>query len=251
VGDRVLELDNINTLPDVGRIKARGLRMLDVEPGDRVLELGCGTGDDARALAEVVGAAGVVVGVDVDEALVIEARRRDVGPRPVDFAVGDIRSLSFVDASFDRCRSERLLQHLARPDDALDEMRRVLRPGGRIVLVDTDWGTSAINGADHRITRVVIEAWSDLHANGWAGRQLPSLLRRAGFDDVSAVADVVLAADAEAAGSAPLLPMAASAVKAGLLSYGEAADWVDQLHAASNTGSFLWATTVIAAGGRR
>lgn len=71
--------DRVNSQAAIQASKRRAYAMLEPRPGDRVLEVGCGSGDDVRALARIVGATGLAVGVDVSETMVADARRRSEG----------------------------------------------------------------------------------------------------------------------------------------------------------------------------
>ena len=105
-----------------------------------VVDVGCGTGTAARELASRVDR---VVGVDASQAMIEVARIRS-GERPdLRFVVGDALSLPLDDASVGGYRAERLFQHLADHAAALSEARRVLRPRGRIAVIDQDWDTAA------------------------------------------------------------------------------------------------------------
>jgi SAM-dependent methyltransferase len=154
-------------------------------PGMRVLDVGCGPATDTLALAERVGPAGFVVGVDYDPEMVAEAERRAAGFKCVWHRVGDAQALPFEDDEFDAARCERLFQHLPDPDAAVREMMRVVRPGGRVVAVDTDFGTLSIDSAHPARERRVVEALArDSLLNGYSGRRLFGQLRRAGLREV-------------------------------------------------------------------
>lgn len=151
-------------------------------PGQAVLEVGCGPGTDVLDLANVVGPAGRLAGLDASEAMIAEARRR-ASERgvPVTFKVGDVQALPFPDATFDVCRAARLLEHLPDAGLALAEMIRVTRKGGRVVVLDFDWDTLIIDHPDQEATRTIIRSYSDSIRNGWIGRQLPRLLKEQGL----------------------------------------------------------------------
>jgi ubiquinone/menaquinone biosynthesis C-methylase UbiE len=160
-------LDAANALPDVQTLKAVMVDELRLSPGVRVLEVGCGTGDDARLLAALVGPDGRVVGIDASEAMIGVARARSSDSSlPVEFALGDVLALKFPDGAFDACRCERVLMHVdGDPARGIDEMARVTRPGGRV-------------------TRTIVHAVCDGIRNGRIGSQLPRLMSDAGLVDV-------------------------------------------------------------------
>jgi ubiquinone/menaquinone biosynthesis C-methylase UbiE len=135
-------LDAANKLPTIATSKQIILDGLRLRNGGRVLDLGCGLGDDTFQIAERVGPSGRVTGVDVSTSMIEEARRRAEGRGlPVDFEVGDSQALRFLTGTFDGVRAERMLMHVPDAERAIAEMARVLAPGGRISVFDFDWET--------------------------------------------------------------------------------------------------------------
>jgi ubiquinone/menaquinone biosynthesis C-methylase UbiE len=125
--------------------------MLELEPGQAVLEVGRGSGVFLPALAQAVGKAGRVVGVDLAEPFFTQAQQR-MGSAGLAGVVSvqraDACRLPFADASFDAVHCERVLMHLDDPDLALREMARVLRPGGVAVAAEPDRGGFRLDHAD-------------------------------------------------------------------------------------------------------
>jgi ubiquinone/menaquinone biosynthesis C-methylase UbiE len=117
--------------PDLEAMLAAGVPT----PGTRVLDAGCGTGHTALAFAPLVAE---VVGIDLTEAMLLQARRLATrrGLTNVLFQRGDVERLPFPDASFDLVTSRYSAHHYPHPSAALREFRRVLRPGGAVLLVD-------------------------------------------------------------------------------------------------------------------
>ena len=101
----------------------------EVTAGDRVLDVACGTGIVARTAADRTGPTGLVVGLDLNEAMLTVARR----VRPdLDWRQGDATSLPFPDASFDVALCQSGLMFVQDPAVAVNELARVVRPGGRV-----------------------------------------------------------------------------------------------------------------------
>lgn len=178
-----------NKLPSVRALKPIMLDQLRLRRGLRVLEVGCGAGDDVRTIARRVGPEGHVLGIDASAPIVAEATRRSQGRNlPVSFQVGDALALDLPDASIDRCRAERVLMHVeGEPQAVLAEIARVLRPDGRAVVFDFDWDALVIDGAERELTRRIVRSYSDGVRNGWVGRALPRMLRDAGLVDIAIV----------------------------------------------------------------
>ncbi|OLF09605.1 methyltransferase domain-containing protein [Actinophytocola xanthii] len=178
-------MDAANSLPAYGEIRARLAGELGELTGRAVLDVGCGTGDDTRELASLVGDGGRVVGVDLSVAMVAEARRRAAGTRlPIEFRVGDLARLELPDGSFDRVRAKLVLMHCADIEAAAAALVRVTRPGGRLAVFDYDFDTATVDHPDVDATREVVRCASDGHPNNWSGRQLARRFRDLGLRDV-------------------------------------------------------------------
>ncbi|SDM00706.1 Methyltransferase domain-containing protein [Geodermatophilus siccatus] len=164
--------DPLNRLLGVRRIRRQLLDQAGLRPGQRVLEIGCGTGDLLLAAKRDQPAA-VVVGLDPDLAALArahrKARRRGL---TVQLDRGHAEELPYADDSVDVVLSSFMLHHVpdGERDAAMREVLRVLRPGGALHLVDV--GGSGGSGHRHRFTRE--------HAVD----DVPDLLRRAGFAEV-------------------------------------------------------------------
>jgi len=181
-------VDEANALPAIAQVEEVALAELRLGAGDRALDLGCGTGEDTRWLAEIVGPEGSVIGIDASEAMITVARQRAEGTDlAVSFHVGDAMHLDLPTDTFDGVRCERLLIHVPDAAVVLGEMVRVTRPGGRVVVVDIDMDGLAMDipDLDPHVLRRAVHAMSDAMAGGQIGRRLPRLFREAKLEDVT------------------------------------------------------------------
>ena len=180
--DSVAYLDRLAT-SDLGRAyKQRMLDALDLRAGHSVLDLGCGPGTDLEALAQAVTPAGTVIGIDHDQDMVDAALTRTTGQAAVEVRHADVHGLPMADHTADRARTDRVLQHVADPSAALDEIRRVLRPGGRLVMGEPDWETLTVDHPDSNLTRAYTRHVAErVVRNAGIGRQLTRLATESGF----------------------------------------------------------------------
>jgi SAM-dependent methyltransferase len=167
--------------------RAAGYLLGSLRPGMDLLDAGCGPGTVTTDLARRV-APGRVLGVDTSVEVVTRAAARAEGSN-VAFAVGDVCSLQLADGTFDVVHAHQLLQHLARPVEALVELRRVLKDGGLLAVRDADYGAFAWAPSDPLLARW-LSLYHDVTArNGGqadAGRHLLGWVRAAGFHDIRA-----------------------------------------------------------------
>jgi ubiquinone/menaquinone biosynthesis C-methylase UbiE len=178
-------LDGVSALPSFRALKMAMFHRLRLRPGQRVLDVGCGTGEDVLGLAEAVAPDGIAVGVDISAAMVTEARRRaDARGIKAEFHVGNAATLDFPDATFDATRIERTLVHLVDPEAAIAEMARVTRPGGVAVAFDVDFEATVLDFPDPTLVRRAVSVVTEAYASGRIGRRLVRLFRASGFDTV-------------------------------------------------------------------
>jgi SAM-dependent methyltransferase len=157
--------------------------------GSRVLEVGCGVGAQTVHLVRASPGAHLTA-VDVSAASLAEARARVTGAAPganVEWREADLFDLPFPDASFDHLFVCFVLEHLADPHRALTVLRRVLRPGGTITVIEGDHGSAFFHPASIFATAAVdclVQLQADAGGDGLLGRRLQPLLAGAGYGDV-------------------------------------------------------------------
>jgi len=152
-------LDAACASASVQAYKRRLLELLDPRGGQRVLDVGCGTGDDVREMAKLVGAGGLVVGIDNSQAMIGVAWQRATGTNlAVEFHVGEALALPFEAGRFDSCLADRSLMHVPDAARALAEMTRVTKPGGRIAVYEVDFETLVIDVDDRVLARKIVNS---------------------------------------------------------------------------------------------
>jgi SAM-dependent methyltransferase len=250
--DLVKFLDACRQTGLIAEVKRWIFEQLQVTGGQRVLDVGCGTGDDVAAIAAVVGPSGRAVGVDHSEAMIAEASKRHGDVVGAFFEVADAQGLPFESGEFDACRTERVLQHLPDPDRAVAEMARVLKSGGRLVMMEPDWDGLLIDGSDPLLSGSI---WRHRYAGvrqPMIGRRLRGLLVQNGFAEVRVEANANLITDYDfVAQQFEFEQEAARAVEAGVVSQQEADRWFNDLQAAAREDRFLCLLVSFRAAGQK
>ncbi len=231
---------------------------LRLVPGERLLDVGCGLGDAARSLAADLGPAGEVVGLDASTAMIAAARAGWDVLCPARFALGDAQALDLPSGSFDAARIERVLQWLPDPQLAVTELARVLRTGGRVSLIDTDWGSLRLAVGDHALAAVVERTMAVERARpSHVGRRLVDLAHTAGFRDVTSTqaTQVWSSWDPDASpapdGCFSMRDLAQDIVDAGELDPSKLERFVATAHEAAREGRFTMSLTMHAVVGTR
>jgi ubiquinone/menaquinone biosynthesis C-methylase UbiE len=210
------------------------LGLLDIATGERVLDVGCGSGAVTRDIAKRVGNQGLAVGLDPSPALLSIARTlaqdAGLGDR-VEFREGNALRLPFPEASFDAVVCATVLSHIPKGESAIPELTRVLRPGGRLGVFDFDADMTLFTHPDRTLTRRIVAAASDAMAvDGWLVRRLPFLFGRAGITDVRVRGFFPLETDPRSFYAGMADRCAEVAAKARVITEFERRAWLNALH---------------------
>jgi ubiquinone/menaquinone biosynthesis C-methylase UbiE len=242
----------IDSLPFFAECKRESYDLLNATPGRRILEVGCGLGDDAAALAKRVAPGGSVVAIDGSQAMIDAARERHRDVAGLSFDVADAAHLPFDDASFDACRIDRVLQHIDDPARAIAEMVPVLRRGGVVVAFDNDWETLTVDSADRALTRTILNAWCDRFPSGWIGRRLVPLFLQAGLRDVVTYPKTLVLRELDVADRIyRFFTTADGLVASRTIGRDDADRWSDELRTADAEGRFFTSYTGFLVSGTR
>lgn len=249
-GEFITFLDAAARNEGIRAMKRRTYELLDAGPGQRLLEVGCGTGDDARQLAGMISPGGSLVAIDKSEAIISEARSRArQTDNAIDFVVGDASALDLESGTFDACRVERTLIHIPEPAAAISEMVRVLRSGGRLVAYEPDLEAYMIDSSYRELTRRLLGFWYAQLPCGWVARHLPALFTNAGLTDIS-VEPRAMTYDFDLFAQS-FRGTLQGAADAGVATDGEVSDWFADLERARDDGTFLCANMGYIVAGRK
>jgi len=178
-------LEDVAAFPLVAEAFELEVKWLDIKEGDHVLDVGCGIGLQAQSMAKLVGVGGKVVGTDLSNVMVEIARERTASSGlPLEFFTADAAVQPFTDQSFDRIRTERVLMYIKDIPAVLREFKRLLKPGGKVVVFDFDWDSTVIAHSDKTLTRKIVRYASDSFPSGRIGGELFLQMRSAGFKNV-------------------------------------------------------------------
>lgn len=168
--------------PDVVAQRARVIDLLAPSLGERILDIGVGPGLLAYDLARLVGESGGLAGLDPAPAMIAAAGERLAGMPQAQVVEGQAVDLPFADGAFDAAVATQVYEYVADMPRALSELHRVLRPGGRALILDTDWRSIVWHSSDPARMERVLVCWDahlvDPHLPG----RLGAMLRSAGFD---------------------------------------------------------------------
>jgi ubiquinone/menaquinone biosynthesis C-methylase UbiE len=238
-------LDIQATMPGVRRLRTWAREVLAPKPGEHAVDVGSGTGDELQLLATAVGSTGAATGVEPNPALLAESiRRAEESGSTAKFVPGNAFELPFDESTVDILRCERVWQHLDEPQRAADEVARVLRPGGRALVIDTDWATTIMHPGDLEVVEAMRQMWLKRFPNPFSGRKLAGQLSAAGLrvDDIGSQA---LIQDPRAIDTM-LAAMTATASDQSFITEEQRDQLIGALRAGAASGDFHFSVTMFA-----
>lgn len=232
---------------DQAQVNRAVVDSLAPQPGERLLEVGSGSGVICRLVAPHVAPGGEVVGLDISPQFTTVAREYAAGAELghlTRFETGQAEDLPYPQDSFAGAFALRLLMHAADPDLVVRELARVVRPGGRLVLADWDFGTVAVSHPDRELTRRILNWRTDHHGgDDWSGRKLLGRARQAGLQDIHITPLAVASQDDSSALTLSLWRAAEVAREKSIISPLEHDAWVEELKAQIERGDFFTSIT--------
>ena len=161
--------------------RRRTLEALALRPGEAVVDVGCGPGYLVHDIAQMVGPNGRVHGIDISASMLEIAAKRCAGLPWVQLHEAEAQRIPLADASMDAAASVQVYLFVPDLKPALAELYRLLRPGGRAVIVDTDWDSVVWHSSNYERMERFLTVWKRRYTDGRVARQFPGALRRAGF----------------------------------------------------------------------
>lgn len=243
--DTAQRLEAVYRIRDAIRRRRLAREALGATPGERIVDVGCGPGFFCSELAEEVGASGYVLGLDTSAAMLALASGRCARHANVQLREAEAGSLPVEDSSFDAAICVQVLEYVPDATAALAEMRRVLRPGGRLVVWDVDWATISIHSEDAALTERVLAGWDEHLTHRSLPRSLASRMRAAGFENVGMQAHAFATADfdAETYGAANVSLIGAFVASRESVGEADAARWVAEQRDLGERGEFYFAVS--------
>jgi SAM-dependent methyltransferase len=188
----VARMDDVDAMQGAAEARTRSYELLDLAPGAAVVDVGCCSG---RAVAELDARGHRGIGVDILPRVVEIAEERHPGG---DFRVGDVYDLPLADGEVTGYRADKVYHLIDDQQAALAEARRVLAPGGRIVLVGPEWDAVTVDADDLALTRRIVHGRADQFPDLRFTRRARRHLREAEFEDVAVEARTTVLTDATA-----------------------------------------------------
>ncbi len=249
--DLVGRLDTMHGLEFFRSYKKETFALMQLVPGARAADVGCGTGDDARHMAELVGESGSVVGFDVSEAMLKEAHNRKGESLPnLQFVRSSAEELKIEANVFDAIRADRVLTHVPDTSGALREMVRVVKPGGRVVVSEPDMPGCWVTNRHHAISDRILKAIAESCVHPYVARDMYHDFRDAGLTDVRLILRSLALVDPEPVEN--ILKFGAAIetmIAAGDLSADEAALWLSEFEERRQGKRFLAGVTIFIVSG--
>jgi len=235
-------VDRQYAAPALVEQRRRTLEALALQPGETVLDVGCGPGYLALEMAKQVGSSGRVIAIDTSEPMLDIARSRCAGLKQVELSLANAAALPCENASIDVAAAVQVYLFTADLDAVVRELARVLRPGGRAVIVDTDWDSVVWHSSDPARMRRMLEVWTQRYVNARVARLFPGCLRRAGLtiEHAGAIPLVELAPDDVSYSGSQASELARFVTGKGGIAEEEAQAWERDLRSLAEQGAYFF-----------
>ena len=223
--------------------RRRIVAALELQADEVILDVGSGPGHQVFEMSSIVGPRGRVQGIDPAESAIAIASKRCAGLSNVHFELGNVAQLPFEDDTFDAVMSSQVFEYLENVSEGLQEIYRVLRPGGRVLIHDTDWGALLWRSSDAPRMARVMKAWDRHLTDPCLPQTLGPKLREAGFGNVKVDPIVQLETEFDPTSiSSVLMKFIVGYVEAQGITASEASAWQADLEKHGAAGDYFFSS---------
>jgi len=228
--------------PEIVRQRERTLAVIDPQAGEQIVDVGCGPGLLACELADAVGNDGQVICIDSSPSMIALAEERCATLSNVIFVECDATDLAVDDAGADALACTQVLLYVGDVKKALAEFARILKPGGRVVVMETDWRSAVLHSKDEVLTERIIEAWDRAVPSPRLPARLGAWLREAGFSSVQIDAIPVISTSAamEEYAMSMMTQCAQAAREQGIIDDTQSREWISSLQQLGRDDAFFF-----------
>jgi ubiquinone/menaquinone biosynthesis C-methylase UbiE len=220
----------------------RTLEALKPNTGEIVLDVGCGSGLLTQDIATIVGEQGRVVGIDNSQDMLLLAKQHCSELSQVHLKHCGVEKISEKNEQFDAVTCIQVLLYVVDVSAALSEMYRVLKPGGRIVIMETDWRGTVLNSFDESLTRKMLTSWDDAVSSPNLPARLAPLMNSQGFAAISVDAfPIVNTSYTPGSWSIEMLEQFAEhAQEQGTVSAADSGSWLNDIQSKGENGCYFF-----------
>ena len=179
-----LALEKSYRLNDIVKQREKTLSRLNLKAGEKVLDLGCGVGFLAHEMAKIVGESGLVICLDQNKEMIEHTKKRCKNMKQTSFYIGNVYDLPCEDNSLDAVSCTQVLLYVENISLVISEIKRVLKTGGRIIIVETDWRGVVISNSNNSLTKKIFSAWDKTVASPNLPVHLGPILKKNGFSKI-------------------------------------------------------------------
>ena len=236
------DLERSYKLPEIVRQRKQTLEALSLNSGEHVLDIGCGVGFLTQEMALKVGKSGKVIGIDQNTEMIQHAKIRCENILQTKLYKGDATDLHAENETFDAVTCTQVLLYVNDVSKVLSEMMRVLKPGGRIVIVETDWRGVVLNSADDALTKKIFSAWDSAVPSPNLPVHLGPLLKKHGFSKIQVEAVPILNTEySDSNFSYGMMEwITKNAMKQGVLNQNQRKSFLEDLEEKERSGSYFF-----------
>ena len=236
------ELEKSYQLPEIVRQRQHTLNRLSVKRGEQILDVGCGVGFLSYEIALQTGDSGRVSGIDQNSEMIRHANNRCESLRNTEFSKVNAEDLPFPEESFDAACCTQVLLYVNDVAQVLTGIRRVLKPAGRIIIVETDWRGVVLNSDYDSITRKIFSAWDAAVPSPNLPVRLGPLLVDNGFCNVDVEPIPILNTEYTPSqfSHGMMNWITRNALKKGVITKEQSQKWLDDLDEKGKSGNYFF-----------